>query len=64
MALSLEDVVIRRLGLGLTKCPPVDVLGRIADVAAVEWGWSSRETDEEIAGLLGRFLPGGATRAA
>ena len=64
MALSLEDVVVRRLGLGLTKCPPVDVLGEIADAAALEWGWSPRQTDEEIAQLLGRILPGGATRAA
>ena len=56
--------MVRRLGLGLAKCPPVEVLGQVADVAAVEWGWSTRQTDEEIAGLLGRFLPGGATRAA
>ena len=64
MAQSLEDVVVRRLGLGLAKCPPVEVLGQVADVAAAEWGWTTRQTDEEIAGLLGRFLPGGATRAA
>jgi glycerol-3-phosphate dehydrogenase len=64
MALTLEDVVVRRLGLGLTKCPPVDTLGEIADAAAIEWGWSTRQTDEEIGQLLGRFLPGGATRAA
>jgi glycerol-3-phosphate dehydrogenase len=64
MALSLEDVVVRRLGLGLTRCPPVDVIGQIADTAAAEWGWTVRQTDEEITQLLGRFLPGGATRAA
>lgn len=64
MALSLEDVVVRRLGLGLTRCPPVEVIGQIADTAAAEWGWSIRRTDEEITRLLCRFLPGGATRAA
>jgi glycerol-3-phosphate dehydrogenase len=64
MAQNLEDLVVRRLGLGLTRCPPVDVIGRVADAAALEWGWNARQTDDEIAALLGRLLPGGATRAA
>jgi glycerol-3-phosphate dehydrogenase len=64
MALSLEDVVIRRLGLGLTSCPPMDVLGQIADAAAEELGWTERQSDDEIRQLLGRFFPGGITRAA
>jgi len=57
-------VVIRRLGLGLTSCPPMDVLGQIADTAAEELGWTERQSDEEIRQLLGRFFPGGITRAA
>lgn len=64
MAMSLEDVVIRRLGFGLTSCPPVEVLGQIADSAAEELGWTDRQTDDEVRQLLGRFLPGGITRAA
>ena len=64
MALSLEDVVIRRLGLGLTACPPMDVLGQIADTAGEELGWSERQADDEIRQLLGRFFPSGITRAA
>jgi glycerol-3-phosphate dehydrogenase len=64
MALSLEDVVVRRLGFGLTTCPPVPLLGQVADVAAAELGWTPRQTDDAIKQLLGRFLPGGVTRAA
>jgi glycerol-3-phosphate dehydrogenase len=64
MALSLEDLVVRRLGLGMTTCPPVEQLGQVADAAAREWGWPVRQTDEELHQLLGRFLPGGMTRAA
>jgi glycerol-3-phosphate dehydrogenase len=64
MALSLEDVVIRRLGLGLTSCPPMEVLGQIADTVAEELGWTDRQTDGEVKQLLGRFYPGGITRAA
>jgi hypothetical protein len=64
MALSLEDLVGRRLGLGMTTCPPVEQLGQVADAAAREWGWPVRQTDEELHQLLGRFLPGGMTRAA
>lgn len=64
MALSLEDLVMRRLGFGLATCPPVGVLGQVADIAAAELGWGSRQGDEEIQQLLGRFLPSGVTRAA
>jgi glycerol-3-phosphate dehydrogenase len=64
MALSLEDVVVRRMGLGLTSCPSVEVLGQIADATAEELGWTERQTDDEIKQLLGRFFPGGVTRAA
>lgn len=64
MALSLEDVVIRRLGLGLTACPPVGMLGEIAGTMALELGWNDRQTDDEIEQLLGHFVSGGVTRAA
>jgi glycerol-3-phosphate dehydrogenase len=64
MALTLEDLVLRRLGLGLVTCPPVALLGQVADIAAGELGWTSRHTDEEIKRLLGRFHSGGVTRAA
>jgi glycerol-3-phosphate dehydrogenase len=64
MAVSLEDVVVRRLGLGLTSCPPMEVLGPIADIVAEELGWSDRETDDQVKQLLGKLYPGGVTRAA
>ena len=64
MAVSLEDIVVRRLAFGLSNCPPVDVLGRIADLAAADLGWSSAQTDQELQLLLGRLHPGGVTRAA
>ena len=64
MALSLEDVVMRRLGFGLASCPPVEMLGRIADTVAEELGWTDRQTDDQVRQLLGRFLPAGITRAA
>ena len=64
MACTLEDLVLRRLGLGLTAIPPVSLLGRIADTAAEELGWTRREADDEIKRLLVAFFPASVTRAA
>ncbi len=64
MAQTLEDIVMRRLESAPTRCPPVSQLGRVADIAGAELGWTEHQTNEEIHQVLGRFLPGGVTRAA
>jgi glycerol-3-phosphate dehydrogenase len=64
MASTLEDIVVRRLGLGLVRCPSVNQLAEVADAAAPLLGWNRRQVDEEIGQLLGRFHPSGVTRAA
>jgi glycerol-3-phosphate dehydrogenase len=50
MALTLEDVVMRRTSLGQFGPPPD--LGRIADQVAALMGWSADRKAEEIASLI------------
>ena len=45
MALDLADVVLRRLGLGATGHPGAEVLGRCAEFAAPEFGWSAAQAE-------------------
>jgi glycerol-3-phosphate dehydrogenase len=59
MALTLEDVVLRRVGLSDTGHPGIAVLRRCADIAAWEYGWSSEETDRAV-DELDRRIAGGA----
>ena len=45
MALDLADVVLRRLGLGATGHPGAEVLGRCAEFAAPEFGWTPAQAE-------------------
>ena len=51
MALGLDDLVLRRLGLGHVGHPGIDVLRRCATIAAPEFGWSAVESDRAVADL-------------
>jgi len=51
MALGLDDLVLRRLGLGHVGHPGIDVLKRCAAVAAPEFGWGAVEADRAVAEL-------------
>ncbi|MFQ5608775.1 MAG: glycerol-3-phosphate dehydrogenase [Woeseiaceae bacterium] len=52
MATSLADIVFRRMMIGLDADQGRPVYERIADVAAVELGWSDRRRKDELAALI------------
>jgi glycerol-3-phosphate dehydrogenase len=51
MALTLEDVVMRRTALGQFGRPAPDVLERVASQMAGRLGWSEEMKAREIASL-------------
>jgi glycerol-3-phosphate dehydrogenase len=51
MALTLEDVVMRRTGLGQFGKPDAAVLEKIAAIMAARLGWNSDKQASEITGL-------------
>jgi len=54
-ALTLADVVMRRLDLGSAERPAELALNRCADVMAEELGWDSARREREIARVLGSY---------
>jgi glycerol-3-phosphate dehydrogenase len=57
MALSLEDVVLRRTGLGAAGYPGDDAVLRVEAIAREELGWSSARVRDEVQGLKEFYLP-------
>jgi len=55
MALTLEDVVLRRTDLATGEYPGRPALTECAAILAAELGWSSEETDRQIADVVARF---------
>ena len=51
MALTLEDVVMRRTAIGQFGKPAADVLEKIASQMAERLGWSAEKKAREIASL-------------
>ena len=51
MALTLEDMVMRRTAIGQFGPPPADVLERVASQMAAHLGWSEKQKAREIASL-------------
>jgi glycerol-3-phosphate dehydrogenase len=51
MALTLDDIVLRRLGLGQRGHPGADVLAGVAQVAARELGWDAAATMTAVAAV-------------
>lgn len=51
MTLTLEDMVMRRTGVGQFGPPPASVVARIADAMAAHWGWSDERKRREIDSL-------------
>jgi len=65
MAMNLDDIVLRRLGLGYVGHPGHAVLARCAEIAAPELGWTAAERDravEQLDARLGRWCQGGPTQ--
>ncbi len=55
MAVSLEDIIMRRTDLGTVQCPPPDVLNRLASFVAEIQGWSRQRERDEINRLISRY---------
>jgi glycerol-3-phosphate dehydrogenase len=51
MALTLEDVVVRRTGLGAAGHPGDEVVRRCAELMQAELGWSPERVEDEIAAV-------------
>lgn len=62
MALTLEDVLFRRTGLGTLGRPAPETLARVADLMARELNWSDEEKESQLAQVETHFTPdsGGA----
>ena len=52
MALTLSDIVFRRMGMGSLGHPGADALRLCASIAQAELGWSDAKKEEELAGCL------------
>ncbi len=57
MALTLEDIVLRRTGLGSAGYPGDEVILRVERIARDELAWSSSRVQDEIQGLKEFYLP-------
>jgi len=55
MALTLEDVVFRRTGLGTIGFPGEEALGRCADIGAGVLGWDGRERERQCESVRQRY---------
>ena len=55
MALSLDDVLFRRTGIGTLGTPGRAAVERIAGVMAQELGWSPEETQQQMLSVSRRF---------
>ncbi len=55
-ALTLEDIVMRRTGIGQLGNPGNDALEYIADIAVDALGWSETQRNEEIEAVKANFL--------
>lgn len=57
MATTLDDVLLRRLGVGAAGYPGDDVARVAAGIMRTELGWTDAQVDEEIALLAESYLP-------
>jgi glycerol-3-phosphate dehydrogenase len=55
MALTLEDVVMRRTGIGQLGMPEPEKLARVVSLMANELGWDKTRVDAEVASLAPSF---------
>ncbi len=51
MALTLDDLVLRRLGIGEPGHPGIEVLRSCAAIAAPEFGWNDADRDQAVMAL-------------
>ena len=57
MALTLDDAVLRRTGLGSARYPGDETVVRIERILREELGWTSSRVEDEIRLLKEFYLP-------
>lgn len=57
MAMTLEDVVMRRSHLGSAECPKKELLDSLAALMATELGWSQQEKTRQIESIFKLYAP-------
>jgi glycerol-3-phosphate dehydrogenase len=57
MALTLDDIVLRRTGLGSAGYPGDDAILKVETIARNELGWNSTRAQEEVQALKAFYLP-------
>jgi len=63
MALSVEDVLFRRTGLGTLGSPGSAVIGRVADIMAQELNWDDAQRAAQIDRAIAKFYSWARTLA-
>jgi glycerol-3-phosphate dehydrogenase len=63
MALTVEDVLFRRTGLGTLGSPGGDAVARVGDVMGAELAWDEGERTAQIDRAVARFTSWARTRA-
>jgi YegS/Rv2252/BmrU family lipid kinase len=63
MAFSLDDVLLRRTGLGTLGSPGDAAIERIAEIMGGELGWDAGERKRQVEHAKARFRPSTRTRA-
>ncbi|GBF38512.1 glycerol-3-phosphate dehydrogenase/oxidase [Leptospira johnsonii] len=56
MATNLQDIFLRRTGLGTVGLPSDEILSKVAEIAGKEWNWSVERKSEEIQKLKRKLL--------
>jgi glycerol-3-phosphate dehydrogenase len=59
MALTLEDVVVRRTGAGAAGHPGEEVVRRCAELMQTELGWTAERVEDEVAAVRRFYDIGG-----
>lgn len=57
MACRLEDVFLRRTGLGTLGRPELKLINQVAELMAEHWGWEPDRRQQEVSQLLERYQP-------
>ncbi|HUR96218.1 MAG TPA: FAD-dependent oxidoreductase [Gemmatimonadales bacterium] len=60
MAVTLSDVVFRRIGSGAPPEPAAETVAEAAGIAAEELGWTTARRDAEIEDVMRQLKPGGS----
>lgn len=57
MAITLKDVVLRRTGMGMLKCPSLESITNTAAIISSELGWDKTKEASEVDSLLQIYSP-------